>query len=316
MMALRTFLSTGSAALLLMVACGGDGGGVQAGDGDGDGMGGVSDPSSGGSSSGGSTSNSGGTATADEDNADFTVDVFRFFTSPYVQSVRASSPALDFTPVDCERHETDSCTVAICPITEPSEQQYTYRHAGSVTATFDIEGAPLSGVTVPNQFGYYSQATLQPADLNLGGGETGSITAEGGDVGAFSQDVTFPLLLINTNPVVENADADYLIEAPRSQDLTLTWDRGAPGITYFVQRDGDIEDGTNSYRLTCQFDSALGTATIPADLLSRMPSGSTFFTFTVQNYYQDVGDDRVLVRIVTNTTVPAKDGSVRLRLTD
>lgn len=307
-------LPLGVALAPLALACSpssedGDGGD---GDGDGDGTGGQLST---GGASGGSSPGSGGSMAAEEDDLDFWVNVVRLiFTSS--QSVQALSPAIGEAPLDCEITESGACTVRVCPLTEPGPDDSEYRHAGQITASFDVEGETISGTMVPDERGRYTSASLEPGEFVLLGGETGTVTAQGGDIGAFNQDVVFPLVLINTLPAQSAGASEYVIEAPRSQDLVLTWDRGAPGVRYRVQRGAAIEDETSSYFLTCDFDSTPGSGTIPSQLLSRLPSGSELYTFTTQNYYQDVGDDRVLVRIATNTTVPAKDGPVEIQLTD
>jgi hypothetical protein len=201
----------------------------------------------------------------------------------------------------------------VCPIVDPPTDP-TYRHAGDVVATFEVGEETAVATAIPMLNGDYPFADLEPAEALPVGGEPGTIVATGGDIGAFEFAVDFPLLLINTVPT-QAGPTDYEISVSRSADFDLTWDRGAPGIFYVIQLES-FEEGTNSYRMNCDFDSTLGSGTIPAALLSQLPVDSVFDTYTVADYRQEVGPDSVRARVISATTVPERDGLLSLVVTE
>jgi hypothetical protein len=264
------------------------------------------------SGTGGNGAVTGGNGTADS--ADFSVDVISFVFSS-TQVMRPYSPPIgEVADSSCVKKEAGDCVAAVCPIQNPSAIDYQHRHAGEVTASMNAETQTISAVSNPAANGKYTITPFSPGGRLLGE-ETGVVSAVGGDVGAFSQEVVFPLLLLATNPVVPGAGG-HDIEVSRASDFTLTWERGAEGISYLIQAKSGAQTETHQHRLNCQFNSSIGAGVISEELLSLMPVGMSLDTFTAAEYERSVGEDLVRVRVVTEVTVPAKDLAVRLLLVD
>lgn len=297
----------------------GSGGGASSGTGgDPGGTGGIDATGSGGNGSGGIGNGGDGTGGVDgsigeaDEAADFSVDVISFVFD-IDQVMRPYSPPIGGgADSSCERTEVGDCVATVCPVDEPAPLGEQYRHAGEVTAVMNAVDQTISAVSAPASSGKYSITSFSPY-VRLLGLETGVVSATGGDIGAFSQDVEFPLLLLATNEVVPSPLSGYDIEVSRVGDFTLTWDRGAPGVSYLIQRNIQSDE---RYRLNCTFDSSSGAGVIPGELLSLMPVGMRLDAFTVADYEQYVSEELVRVRVATEVTVPDKDGAVRLVLVD
>jgi hypothetical protein len=204
------------------------------------------------------------------------------------------------------------CVTTVCPVDESAPLGAQYRHAGEVTAVMNVADQTISAVSTPAASGKYSVTSFSPY-IPLLGQETGVVSAAGGDIGPFSQEVEFPLLLLATNEVVPNPLLGYDLEVSRAADFMLTWDRGVPGVSYRIQRNVQSDE---RYRLSCAFDSSSGAGVIPGQLLSLMPTGMRLDAFTAAEQEFKVADDLVRVRVATEVTVPAKDGAVQLVLVD
>lgn len=295
-----------------------DGGSFSGTGGEAGGTGGIDATGTGGSESGG-TANGGdgtggvdGSTSGDEEAADFSVDVISFVFD-LDQVMRPFSPPIGgFAESECERTEVGDCVARVCPVDEPAAVGEQYRHAGEVTAEMNAADQTISAVSSPAASGKYPISSFSPY-APLRGEETGVVSAAGGDIGAFSRNVAFPLLLLSTNEVVPSSLIGYDIEVSRGGDFTLTWDRGAPGVSYLIQRNIQSDE---RYRLNCTFDSTSGSGVIPAQLLALMPTGTRLDAFTSATQEFNVADDLIRIRVATEVTVPAKDGPVHLVLVD
>lgn len=275
----------------------------------GDGSGASSSGSSYGAAAGGSD---GADDMSVDDSVDLRVDIVSsVFSHERTMRVVASSAPLD----QCEEQSDGGCVLRVCPVDHASPQTQEFRHAGQVTASFEAMEESLVAVVTPDSAGSYSLVDFEPLGPTLLGEEIGLVTASGGDIDAFAQEVTFPLLLLNTLPAVSNG-LDYEIPIPRTNDFVLTWDRGSEDIFYLLQPEDTFDDGTLRHRLSCIFPSADGEGTIPGVLLSQVPLGGVLRTYTVAQYDQTVKSDVVRVRVIAETTVPEKTGRLVLRLLD
>ena len=96
------------------------------------------------------------------------------------------------------------------------------------------------------------------------------ITATGGDVPAFSQNVDAPVGLELTGP----APTAGKIAVARTRDLTLTWTAGA-GRAILSLNQTPFTDARASLDVLCDFDATKGTGVVPAAALSALkPPGS------------------------------------------
>lgn len=134
-------------------------------------------------------------------------------------------------PLDesCEIVEVGDCKATICPKAETSDDSNEVPHAGTIDASIQTE-EPISARIVPDELGDYAPADFSTPGRVLGE-ELGTVSASGGDIGAFTIKIMMPLLLLNT---VSSNEEGYILAA-RSSSLKLNWERGVPGTYYFVQ---------------------------------------------------------------------------------
>jgi hypothetical protein len=96
----------------------------------------------------------------------------------------------------------------------------------------------------------------------------------------FIADLTTPARILLTEPVL-SADVDLNTRTPytlvRAQGMDLRWTGGTcPGS---VRVTVNIQTSTTRYHATCRFDPAAGTAHVPSEVLTLLPSGSGSMTF-------------------------------------
>jgi hypothetical protein len=99
-------------------------------------------------------------------------------------------------------------------------------------------------------------------------GDSLTVSAEGGSVGAFTETLTVPPLITVTAPVVTNNKLDL----PLGTDFDVTWTNGGTGSVVVQILSGTSTAGKH---LTCRFDAAKGTATVPAATLAELSGAAT-----------------------------------------
>jgi hypothetical protein len=175
-------------------------------------------------------------------------------------------------------------------------------HAGLITVL--SPGPSFALELPPNAVGVYPQWSQSGSVFT--GAESLSISAAGGDVPAFSRELTYPLLLLVTEPVL--AAGESVARAPRTGDLTLRWDRGTAGVLLQVQS----QKAMNA--LVCTVPSELGTLTIPAAALGRLDVGSELLLLTAVAEHVQAGDFDVSLLLAGVAVTPDKMRRVSIEL--
>jgi hypothetical protein len=158
----------------------------------------------------------------------------------------------------------------------------------------------VTASAVPDALGNYADAELSSSLL---GQEALHFSAEGAEVPAFSFDMESPLRLLLTNPELLVASDQATLTISSTLDTVLTWDRGAEGVTFFVQ-------GTSpTQSLSCSFDSVAGTGTIPAELASQVVGMELLFTTFTSDLVQ-AGDYSVSVVAAYDVMTPDRSAAV------
>lgn len=126
--------------------------------------------------------------------------------------------------------------------------------AGTVSVT---GGTPTMTMTQNSQGAYsFSQQTGE-----LAGSGMLTFSATGGDVPAFTVSIPKIAYASLTAPAQNQ-------NVPRSQDLTVSWTGGTPGASVYLRV------LNNQQEVTCVFDAAAGTGTVPSALLQKLPAAS------------------------------------------
>jgi hypothetical protein len=116
---------------------------------------------------------------------------------------------------------------------------------------------------VPDATGIYVQTGRMGTLL---GQESVTITATGAEVPAFNHTMTYPLLLLLTEPAL--AADQVVVTVPRNQDLVLAWDRGVAGLELQLQSVG------GTAQLYCNVPSEDGTLTLEAAAMLGLDEGT------------------------------------------
>lgn len=167
-------------------------------------------------------------------------------------------------------------------------------HAGlitvlSPTASFSLE-------LPPNELGEYPSWNQTGAVFT--GAESLSISAAGGAVPAFSRELTYPLLLLVTEPALPVGES--IVHAPRLADLILRWDRGAPDVRF------QLQSLKTTMTLSCGVPSERGTLTIPAAALARLDAGAELVLITAGTQHVQAGEFDVSLVLAGVAVTPDK----------
>jgi hypothetical protein len=181
----------------------------------------------------------------------------------------------------CAKKSFGSCTVRFdCKpiLTSPPDDLgiQPYASAGKITVT------GLSGVTtLPVELtvmdmgmfaGQYT--TLQQYTPIFAGGDGLTVTAAGGEVPAFSSQLTAP-----SSPTLTSPSGNSQIPVSRSQDLPFAWSGGGSGqLRLQIQVMPAMGSPSG---LDCSWPVGDGSGTIPAAALQMMPKGNGQGTLTV-----------------------------------
>jgi len=177
----------------------------------------------------------------------------------------------------CVETDLDGCSIELCddsvpaPVTRPT--------AGTITVTSpDVAG---SAVLQPSADGSYGKPQGSFSSTFLGQ-EGISITASGDEVPAFQDNLTIPLALLRSEPYVDNSDLHTRLYIPSTQDLKLTWTRGAPDVWLIVDASTARVDGKpGTAALYCAFPSEAGTGTVRSSLLKQLEQEALLRNLTV-----------------------------------
>jgi len=166
-----------------------------------------------------------------------------------------------YTDGDCVTTTEGACLLRACPTRDGTVLGEV--SAGTITVTSSF--LPTGGITLAqNPLGRYPRAPI-PGWL---GGEDVTITTTGGAVPAFRETLRTPKSFTVTGPVLVSGQ-----RLPRNQDIVLSWSGGSGEvgkIGFTLWKTG----GYPVHVLSCEYDFADGTATVPTATLTKLPVGS------------------------------------------
>jgi hypothetical protein len=223
------------------------------------------------------------------------------------QFYRGQRGSTDPTGPSCQSTEMGPCRVTDCrtmtdppnpeppvpdPLPAPNAGLVTVRSTGTFTADLTPDGT-----------GIYVSSGLSGA---LVGEESVTVTAAGGDVPAFSHTMTYPLLMLLTQPEFDDVQTEYVVS--RADDLVLRWDRGSAALRIQVQ------SRASTAQLACLLEAEAGTATIPGALLSLLDQGAELMLLGVQTERVVAGDYDVSVSSAGALMTPDRTRRAKLVL--
>jgi hypothetical protein len=200
------------------------------------------------------------------------------------------------------------CIVDNCTGVDPNQARLS---AGVITVD-----SPAAGVHIGAAPNTASDYLSMPGDKAFGGGEAFTVSANGGDIPAFSVNMQAPLLLLVDQPTKPTlAPTSVAVAAPHAEPLTLSWTRGVPGVFLVVQSlaiQGFGAFGTVNAR--CFFDSQAGTGTVPAAVLSDVMVGQQFVLLTATAAVIEAGAQTLTVWFIGEALTPDKKANVMLEV--
>jgi hypothetical protein len=201
----------------------------------------------------------------------------------------------------CTSVSDGDCVVSTCDDGPAATQ--TFASAGTITIT----SPQLTGSVTqePDASGGYTTLVTSTLEHLFLGGETAVFKASGAAVPAFEEQLPSPLVLLLSAPLFVKG-SQYL-EASRSQDLALTWTRGAPGVLFYITGGGARADGLpGSTGMTCQFPSETGSGSIKSLLLQQLGADTHLAVYTVVTKTISAGQYGVVLGFVTLVGNPDK----------
>jgi hypothetical protein len=179
----------------------------------------------------------------------------------------------------------------------------------------DLLPAPTAGLITIRSTGTFT-ADLTPDGKsayvtsgvmgNLAGEESVTVTAAGGDVPAFTHTMTYPLLMLLTQPEFDDVQTEYAVS--RADDLVLAWDRGTPSLRL------QIQTRASTATLGCLFPGEDGTGTIASELLSSLDQGAELILLGVQTETVTAGEYDVSVSSAGTLMTPDRTRRAKLVL--
>jgi hypothetical protein len=180
-----------------------------------------------------------------------------------------------------------------------------YASAGSIS----VDGLPMQVILTQMTSGMFvgQYNVFQQYMPLFSGGEQLTVRATGSDVPAFTGVVTAP-----EEPTVR---APLPSQAPRSQDLTLSWTGGGAGE---VRLSLSVPQMMANPGLDCSFSAAGGSAVIPSAALQTLPAGQGYFSLSVVSESAIwAGEWQVTLSattgVLTTTGQPYEQGGVILK---
>lgn len=146
-----------------------------------------------------------------------------------------------------------------------------------------------------------------------------TVELSGGAMPAHRYARQMPLLLITTTATDSRSagvDSIEYIHLSRQTDRVLEWQPGPPDVTYSVAQTLWQQLDGKWYSLRCDFDGALGTGTIPGELLANLPKNTDFRTLAEIRDSVEVEGGQYRFITFANTVDPTKKSAVELKLAD
>lgn len=175
----------------------------------------------------------------------------------------------------CERLKVGACSRSVCTSTDGGTPVDAGPRPtlGKVTWT-GFSSDEDGGASVP--FEAIDPDSPQRAAA-FGGGEPVHVETSGGTIPAYEEDFDVPLGLLVTNPLKDvNGRPAVVLHA--GQDHVLTWERGKPGVVFYIQIAGNLGAGRASFN--CTFPSESGQGTIPAAITDEVENLSVQAAYT------------------------------------
>jgi hypothetical protein len=157
-------------------------------------------------------------------------------------------------------------TVGPCVI---SEGQFLRVDAAVDANTITITGTHPDVMLVPDMYSHYTDYSQQTPLFS--GNEALTITANGGEVPAFTGHLNAPSKAVMTAPVPANTQLGEFLEVPSTQDLVITWTGGSGSM--------QILAAAAATTVQCLFPASDGTGTIPHAVLAALSGPLATFDF-------------------------------------
>ncbi len=218
-------------------------------------------------------------------------------TSEVVGSISISAYAPP--PPSCHRREIAGCVLSGClPVDAGPPVDAGGPNLGSVNWTGMSEA--LDGAAdIPFELKQPPNTVTGKADF--GGGEPIHVETAGGAIAGFADDFTVPLGLLVTSPAPDG----YKLIMHHGQDLSLTWDRGKPGVFFYVQGTAGAEGGEKD-TLHCYFPSEDGHGRIADAIFDGFVQVHFEFILTVAKHEVRYADYQVTTQVAFPILNPEK----------
>lgn len=184
----------------------------------------------------------------------------------------------------CTTTAFGDCSLFTCtpsdPTTDPTIDPSTLPSLVRLEAgTLTVSGADGGFTSVGSPSGETKTYAFATSG-DIVGEEALTVTATGGTIAAFTSAITIPLAPLLLGPSVPTSSAGRVdVSVSRSADLVLTWDARATGTTLELVSVLPAAAGTTT-QLSCRFDTASGTGTIPQAALAPVPIGTEIHLFS------------------------------------
>lgn len=167
---------------------------------------------------------------------------------------------LEMGPSGCDLTTHGDCAVARCDFTDPPPTT-TFASAGDITVTGGIE--PVTMKPSVDKTYDYASGTQQLFQ----GGEQLQFSAAGDDIPAFTATITAPPTLELQQP------SSTPVSLQKTGDFVAAW---TPVSDAVVEIEFSLQpSATEIVNVRCSFDASAGTGTIPASIVSELPSGTS-----------------------------------------
>lgn len=205
-------------------------------------------------------------------------------------------------PPPCTMTQIGACALISCDVIG-----YIYGGPDAGDITIQSDDAGFSKQFNPNHYGAYE--AYYDTGFTFKGGQNINVTAVGNAVPSFQDQIQFPEPLVLTAPSPSEFSPDGTIYIPPHQDLTLTWDRGAAGVSLDL-----LSYAQGMPYLSCAPPSEQGTLTIPASVLEQLPPSAKFDISTTTNHIIHLGHYDVTVWAVAGVLSASMTHRIKLQL--
>ncbi len=169
------------------------------------------------------------------------------------------------TSTTCTQTTSGPCTLNRCELADGGLPPFL--SAGTITITGGDLTSPIM-LTYASSTGYNLVEGTTPIYTP---GDMFTVSAAGGDVAAFSgPSAATPSDIVVTSPS-GGTGTNLMYSIDESKDLVITWTGGSAGSQVQVTL-SNLDDKSLALDVSCMFDAAGGTGTIPTALLTQLGS--------------------------------------------